>query len=61
MKVSEAIHKLSKILTEDGDLDILGNEEYPVYYIDVEESDGSYPENYNMPLGYKFVRIETIE
>lgn len=61
MKISEVITKLQEIVKKEGDLDILMTDEYPLFYIDCEESDGEYPESYNMPKGYRFVRMNSIE
>ena len=57
MKLSEQIAKATKLLAEHGDLDILDDLMYPIDFMTMEESDGEYPEEWDLPKGTKFVRL----
>jgi len=63
MNITAAIAQLEKIRDEHGDLDILITQsDDNVYSLDginheVVDSDDLYPEDYNMPKGFKFVNL----
>lgn len=57
MKLSKLIEQAQAILAEHGDLDCLGEEDFPICGIDMEESEGQYPKDYQMPEGFKFCRV----
>jgi hypothetical protein len=65
MKIFELAQKLKAIYDEHGDIDVHfagpnGDQEpYSVLELEViEVEDGDYPEDYNMPAGYKFLELQ---
>lgn len=59
MKLSTLIAKALAILQAEGDLDVLDGEFCTIRSIKMVESDGSYPADWDLPSGLKFVKIET--
>jgi hypothetical protein len=57
MKLSEVIAKAQSILKEEGDLEVFGEDFYPILNLRVEEADGL-PSDYNMPDGMRYVQIQ---
>ena len=65
MKIFELAQKLKAIYDEHGDINVhfagpnMDQEPYDVGRVGVEVvEDGDYPEDYNMPEGYKFVSLQ---
>ena len=63
MNITAAIAQLEKIRDEHGDLDILITQSddnvYSLDYVNYEEVDDDvYPEDFNMPKGFKFVNLK---
>ena len=63
MNITAAIAQLEKIRDEHGDLDILITQSddnvYSMDYINYEKVDDDvYPEDFNMPKGFKFVNLK---
>jgi hypothetical protein len=44
-------------MAEHGDLELISDECRPINAFEVEVSDGQYPEDWDMPKGFKFIRV----
>ncbi len=60
MKLSELIRDAQAVLAAEGDLDVLGQDFYPLANLSVEEADGL-PTDFDMPDGMKYVRLEVAD
>jgi hypothetical protein len=57
MKPSKLIEQAQAILAEHGDLECLSEETYSIHSVEMEESEGQYPEDWQLPEGTKFCKI----
>jgi hypothetical protein len=57
MKLSELIQDAQALLKMEGDLECFSQDDYSISAINIEVSDGRYPSDYEMPDGYRFIRI----
>jgi hypothetical protein len=55
MKLSEMIAQAQELLKDHGDMDVLDSTHSSVYSLSLEVSDGSFPKDWNMPEGLKYV------
>lgn len=60
MKLSELIKQATKLLAKHGDLQVLGEELHSLDSIRMQKSKGEFPEEYQMPDGFKFARLEEL-
>jgi hypothetical protein len=58
MKLSQLINLLTEIqkLTNE-DLDVLDDDFYPIDYANVNVSDGTFPEDYDLPKGLRWITL----
>jgi hypothetical protein len=64
MKILELANKLKKVYDQHGDIDVMfagPNNDQSIYAVEdavmLEASKDEYPEDWNMPAGYKFVQL----
>lgn len=58
MNLSELISKAQALLAEHGDLETLSEDNYSITSLEMEVAEkGQYPKSYEMPKGFKFIRI----
>lgn len=58
MKLSELIKQAQDLLTMHGDLDCISEEDFAINSLCLEVSEGQYPDDWGMPEGFTFIRVE---
>ena len=57
MKLSALVGRATYLLQKHGDFDVLDEDMHALDGIEIETSDGSFPEDWNLPEGTQYIQV----